>query len=196
MARPSLIVGPRLGASLLAIVLGSMSATVATAQGGGQVRDPRTGTVWTPQPSAVDTRLDHDNWREPAGQLPTPADRAFDPQAQVAVAQPLSVQRPQVIALGTVPIAAGPTVPVVTLEGPSLQAVPGQTWLTVLYLSNNSAGPADAQVGCTFTNGGRAVQEARIVVPTVAPGQRVGFPVYGPRTDLFVDRVLCRVLSP
>jgi hypothetical protein len=54
----------------------------------------------------------------------------------------------------------------------------------------------DPQIGCTFTNGGRAVEEARVVVPTAGAGQRLGLPVYGPRTDVFVDRVLCRVLTP
>ena len=65
-----------------------------------------------------------------------------------------------------------------------------------LYVTNNSAGDVNAQVGCTFTNGGRSVQETRVIVPTAGPGQRLGMPVYGPRTDVFVDRVLCRVLTP
>jgi hypothetical protein len=158
-----------------------------------QYRDSRTGTVWAP---GVDNRLSRDNRLEPSNQPPTPADKAFDPSAQVAVAEPLVVQRPQASLLGTVPITAGPAVPVITLDGPTLQAIPGDRWLTVLYVTNNSGAVVESQVGCTFTNGGRAVLEARVVVPTAGPGQRLGVPVYGPRTNVFVDRVLCRVLTP
>lgn len=158
-----------------------------------QYRDDRTGTVWAP---GVDNRLSRDNRLEPSNQPSMPADRAFDPQSQVAVAAPLVVQRPQATLMGTMPITAGPTVPVVTLDGPTLKAIPGDRWLSVLYITNNGAAAVDSQVGCTFTNGSRAVQEARVVVPTAGPGQRLGVPVYGPRTDVFVDRVLCRVLTP
>jgi hypothetical protein len=171
------------------------SVTVGVTQPPVQYRDNRTGTVWTPQPG-VDNRLSRDNRLEPRNQPSTPADKAFDPSAQVAVAEPLVVQRPQASLMGTVPITAGPTVPVIALDGPTLQAIPGDRWLTVLYITNNSGGPVDTQIGCTFTNGGRAVQEARVVVPTAGPGQRLGVPVHGPQTGVFVDRVLCRVLTP
>jgi hypothetical protein len=40
------------------------------------------------------------------------------------------------------------------------------------------------------------VQETRIVVPTAGPGQRLATVAYGPRTEIFVDRVLCRLLTP
>jgi hypothetical protein len=176
------------------VVLAQTSVTVGVTQNPpAQYRDDRTGTVWVP---GMDNRLSRDNRLEATNQPSTPADRAFDPNAQVAVAEPLVVQRPQATLMGTVPITAGPTVPIVTLDGPTLKAMPGDRWLTVLYVTNNSGAAIDSQVGCTFTNGGRAVQEARVVVPTAGPGQRLGVPVYGPRTDVFVDRVLCRVLTP
>jgi hypothetical protein len=155
-----------------------------------QFRDPKTGTVWTPENVSKDNRL------EPSNQPNSPADRAFDPRAQIATAGAIEVQRPAANLMGTVPITAGPSMPIVTLDGPSLQAIPGQRWLTVLYITNNSGGAINPEVGCTFTNGGRAAQETRIIVPPAGPGQRLGFPVYGPRTDIFVDRVLCRVISP
>jgi hypothetical protein len=158
-----------------------------------EYRDDRTGTIWAP---GVDNRLSRDNRLEPRNQPSAPADRAFDPQSQVAVAEPLVVQRPQATLMGTVPITAGPTVPVISLDGPTLKAIPGDRWLMVLYVTNNSGAAVDPQVGCTFTNGGRAVQEARVVVPTAGAGQRLGVSVYGPRTEVFVDRVLCRVLTP
>jgi hypothetical protein len=87
-------------------------------------------------------------------------------------------------------------VPIVTLDSPSLQAIPGDRWVAPIYVTNNSGALASAQVGCTFTNSGRSVQETRVIVPAAGPGQRLGMPVYGPRTEIFVDRVLCRVLTP
>lgn len=161
-----------------------------TANGTNQFRDATTGKVWTPENVSKDNRL------EPANQPTTPADKAFDPQAQIAAGGAISVQRPRANLMGIVPITAGPSVPIVSIDGPSLQAIPGDRWLTVLYVTNNSAAEANTQVGCTFTNGGRSVQETQVIVPTAGPGERLGVPVYGPRTDIFVDRVLCRVLSP
>ena len=106
------------------------------------------------------------------------------------------MQRPKGNLMGTVPITAGPNVPVVVIDSPWLQAVPQQNWLSVLYVTNNSGNVVDAVVGCTFTNGGRAVQDTRIVLQPSGPGERWGFPVYGPPVTTFVDRVTCRVLSP
>jgi hypothetical protein len=184
----------------LGLVAGAISALAQTSVTVGvtqeapvQYRDSRSGTVSAP---AVDNRLSRDNRLEPRNEPSTPADKAFDPNSQVAVAQPLIVQRPQASLMGTVPITAGPTVPVVTLDGPTLKAIPGDRWLTVLYVTNNGGAAVDSQVGCTFTNGSRAVQETRVVIPTAGPGQRLGVSVYGPRIDVFVDRVQCRVLTP
>jgi hypothetical protein len=165
-------------------------AADVTANGTTQFRDPTTGKVWTPESVSNDNRL------EPANQPPTPADKAFDPRSQIATAVGIDVQRPQATLMGVVPVTAGPSVPIVTIDGPSLQAIPGQRWLTVLYVSNNSSANVTPEVGCTFTNSGRPAQETRVIVPTAGPGQRLGVPVYGPRTDIFVDRVLCRVLTP
>ena len=118
------------------------------------------------------------------------------PNAQVASAPTVVVQRPAANLIGTVPVTAGPTVPLVTLESPTLQAIPSDRWVAPVYVTNNSGADANVQLGCTFTNGGRSVQETRVIVPTAGPGQRLGMPVYGPRTDIFVDRVLCRILTP
>ena len=165
-------------------------AVTASAMAQAQSRDERTGKVWTPG------NVSSDNQLRPSNEPATPADRAFDPKAQIATATGVVVQRPNATLMGTVPITAGPTVPLVSLDSPTLQAIPGDRWVVPLYLSNNSGADANAQVGCTFTNGSRPVQESRIVVPTARPGQRLAFAAYGPRTDVFVDRVLCRVLTP
>ena len=178
----------KLGIVSTLAVVGSVFATAALAQ--TQFRDERTGQIWTPDNVSQDNRL------RPANEPRTAADRAFDPSAQVATANGIDIQRPTATLMGTVPITAGPSVPVALLESPSLQAVPGGRWVAPLYVTNNSAGDVNAQVGCTFTNGGRSVQEARVVVPTAHAGQRLATVVYGPRTEVFVDRVLCRLLTP
>ncbi|MDP3241181.1 MAG: hypothetical protein Q8M69_12205, partial [Reyranella sp.] len=113
-----------------------------------------------------------------------------------SVATQIVVQRPRGNLMGTVPITAGPTVPAVVIDSPWLQAVPQQTWLSVLYVTNNSANVVDPVVGCMFTNGGRPVQDTRIVLSPAGPGERWGVPVYGPPVSTFVDRVTCRLLSP
>jgi hypothetical protein len=195
-----LAAGVALGCVMAAMAGGPVGAQTTsvevgvTANGPNQFRDIRTGTVWTPEIVGQDNRLSRNNKLEPSNQPSTPADPAFNPRAQIATAGTITVQRPRPNLMGTVPVTAGPG-PVISIDGPSLQAIPGDRWLTALYITNNSAAAVDSQIGCTFTNGGRAVQEARVVVPTPA-ATRAGVPVYGPRTDVFVDRVLCRVLSP
>ncbi|WP_421999035.1 hypothetical protein [Reyranella sp.] len=176
---------------LLATAAAVAVGSAALAQTGPtQFRDAKTGKVWTPE------NVGKDNQLRPANEPTSPADKAFDPKSQVASAPPIVIQRPAATIMGSVPITAGPTVPIVVAETPTLQAIPGDRWIAALYITNNSGAPADSQVGCTFTNNGNSVQETRVIVPTAGPGQRLGLPVYGPRTDTFVDRVLCRVLTP
>ncbi len=177
-------------AAAAVVCAAAVVASTASAQAQAQFRDERTGQIWTPD------NVSKDNQLRPSNEPSTPADRAFDPKAQIATTTGVVVQRPNATLMGTVPITAGPTVPLVSLESPTLQAVPADRWVAPLYLSNNSGSNVDAQIGCTFTNGSRPVQETRIVVPTAGPGQRLAFAAYGPRTDVFVDRVLCRVLTP
>jgi len=152
-----------------------------------EFRDSRTGRVWTPELGEV---------ANPDGSAKTHVDRAFDPRSQTARVEGVVVQRPRANLMGTVPITAGPSMPIVSLDAPTLQAIPGQHWLTVLYVTNNSASTVDVVVGCTFTNQGQRVMETRVIVPPAGPGERLGVPVRGPITDLFADRVLCMVMSP
>jgi len=49
---------------------------------------------------------------------------------------------------------------------------------------------------CSFTNGGKPVEETRVLLPAVGAGVRVGLTVHGPKTNIFVDRATCRVESP
>lgn len=177
-------------ASAFAQAPGTVGAGVS-ANGLTQFKDERTGKVWTPENVSKDNQTP----QQQAAMPQTQADKAFDPNSQVGSTQ-VVVQRPRGNLMGTVPITAGPTVPVVVIDSPWLQAVPQQNWLSVLYVTNNSANVVETVVGCTFTNGGRPVQDTRVVLQPSGPGERWGFPVYGPPVTTFVDRVTCRVISP
>lgn len=169
---------------------GTVGAGVS-ANGLTQFKDERTGKVWTPE----NVSKDNQTLQQQAAMPKTAADKAFDPNSQ-SVATQVVVQRPRGNLMGTVPITAGPTVPAVVIDSPWLQAVPQQNWLSVVYVTNNSGSVVDPVVGCTFTNGGRPVQDTRVVLSPAGPGERWGVPVYGPPVSTFVDRVTCRLLSP
>jgi hypothetical protein len=149
-----------------------------------EFRDPKTGQIWTPL-----------NVGQQSGP-PTPADLAFDPRGQAVYVRGVVVQRPSVVPLDSVPITAGPTVPIVNLGDATLRAVPGKRWQVVLYLDNNSAGVVVPVINCRFTNSGNLVEETNALLPKVGPGIRVGMTIYGPKVDLFVDRATCAVTSP
>jgi len=160
------------------------SVDAAASSGLPEFRDPKTGQIWTP-----------DNVG--GGGKPTDAaSRAFDPLAQAVVVRGVVDQNVSVKGVGTVPVTAGPTVPLVTIDAVSLGVLPGQRWQAVLYLNNNSTFTMASIVGCRFTNAGNLVQETRGLLPPVGSGQRVGFSVYGPKSDIFVDHVYCRVIEP
>lgn len=154
----------------------------------GPFTDTRTGKVWTPSWGAEDrsqpTNPNH------------PVNREFNPRGQAAGAPGMIYQQPRANLMGTVPITAGPAVPIMMIDAPSLQAVPGQHWISILYVTNNSANTIDPIVDCHFTNNGQKVESVRVTVPPAGPGERLGFAVRGPRVDLFVDRVTCVPMSP
>ena len=149
-----------------------------------QFRDPKTGQIWTPF-----------NVGGKSGP-PTPQNLAFDPLGQAVYVKGVITQRPLIVPLSSVPITAGPTVPIVNLGDATLSAVPRKRWQVVLYLQNNSSQPVLPVINCRFTNGGRLVEQTHALVPTVGAGVRVGMIIHGPKTDLFVDRATCAVTSP
>jgi hypothetical protein len=181
---------------LLACLVGLMMASAVQAQtprssvvvpatsGVPEFRDPKTGQIWTPL-----------NVGQQSGP-PTPADIAFDPLGQAVYVQGVVTQRPSVVPLRSVPITAGPTVPIVNLGDATLSAVPGKRWQVVLYLDNNSAATVVPLINCRFTNAGKLVEETHVLVPPVGAGLRVGMIIHGPKIDLFVDRATCAVKSP
>ena len=160
------------------------SVEVVASTGAPEFRDPKTGQVWTPETVGQDGRP-----------LTGPEDKAFNPEAQNVPARSVE-QRVRGRPVGTVPVTAGPTVPIVVMDSPSLRAVPGQRWQAVMYLNNNSGNPVDPVVECRFSNAGNVVMDARAIIQTTAPSVRQGLVIYGPRTDVFVDRATCRVTAP
>ena len=160
------------------------SVDMAATPGIPEFRDPKTGQIWTPE-----------NVGQASGPN-TPADQAFDPLAQAAVVEGVVVQRARGTPIGSIPITAGPTVPLATIENATLRAVPGQRWQVVLYLNNNSARTITPMLDCRFTNGGRPVEQTRVLVSKVGAGVRVGLTIFGPKTSLFVDRANCKIESP
>ncbi|MDP2332517.1 MAG: hypothetical protein Q8M19_17650 [Reyranella sp.] len=181
--------------ALVCLVVFAMAAPVAAqvprstvdmpaSAGVPEFRDPKTGQIWTPLN---------------VGLVPgpnTPVDRAFDPVGQAARVDGVVVQRPKITPLGAVAITAGPTVPIVNIGDATLRAMPGQRWHVVLYLDNNSARTVVPMLHCRFSNAGKPVEETRVLLPPVGAGLRVGLTIYGPKTNLFVDRATCRVESP
>lgn len=172
-------------AAMLGLVAIAASAQTAQVTGPQEFRDPKTGKVWTPDNVGTGRST------EP----PTPADRAFDPTRQAATSAGTGVQAPSVRVIGSVPITAGPTVPIAVIDEAALKVIPQQRWQVTLHLNNNSGDTINPVVDCTFTNHGQVVESTRASLPPVNGGQRVGFVVYGPAANLFVDRAECRLAS-
>jgi len=176
---------------LLAIGLaGSAFAQNMAARPGvpGQLTDTRTGKVWTPAWDSEDARQPTDPSH--------PVNREFNPRNQTASIPGMIEQHPRATLIGTVPMTAGPSVPIMTLDTPSLQAIPTERWMAILYVTNNSANSIDPIVDCHFTNHGQKVESIRVMVPTAGQGERLGFTVRGPRIDMFVDQVTCLPMGP
>lgn len=172
------------GAQTLAPVTRS-SVEMSTTVGMPEFRDPKTGQIWTPANVG----------QGPIGK-PTPADLAFDPVAQAQRIKGVVIQRPGFTPLGWSAPTAGPATPLVTMDNATLSAVPARRWQVVMYVSNNSAGTLAPMIDCRFTNAGKLVEETRALLPGIGAGVRGGLTIYGPKTDLFVDRADCRVVSP
>ena len=168
----------------LATISTMLGVAIASAAAAQQFRDPATGQIWTP-----------DNVGGGPVDLSNPVNRAFNPQAQ-ATRPSTSAQTPNVQVLGSVPITAGPTVPIAIIDNAALSVIAGQRWQVALQLNNNSAGLINPVVACRFTNSGNLVEEAQANLPPVAGGQRVGFMIYGPPANLYVNRADCRLVAP
>src|SRR4029079_1053664 len=114
-------------AGLLAagVAASSLAQNLAAGAGySGRITDTRTGKVWTPSWESLDAYQPTDPNH--------PVNREFDPRAPVASVPGMINQRPRASLLGMVPITAGPDMPVMMIDAPSLQAVPGERWISIL----------------------------------------------------------------
>jgi hypothetical protein len=164
----------------------AMAQTAMVPSGYPEFRDPVTGKVWTPDNVSKDG-------------TPVPFDdRAFEPRAQAGGVPGTVVQQVRPRVLGMVPITSGPNtnVPTMTMDMPSLFAEPGNRWVAVVYLTNNSPMAIEPVVNCAFTNGNQVVMSTRVMTGPAGPGERLGMFVRGPRTDLFVNQVNCQITTP
>lgn len=155
----------------------------AATTGAFEFKDPRTGRIWTPENVGQD------------GKPIAPDDRAFDPLAQDAPPQAV-LQRSVAKPVGSVPITAGPTVPIVELQNLALRVMPGKRWQVAMYINNNSGNAVAPVVECRFSNHGQPVTLTRTTLSQVGPGVRAGFTVAGPRAEIFVDKANCTVVTP
>ena len=156
-----------LGAPLLCV----LSMTIAPAVTAQAVKSSVEAAAATGTPEFVIPKV---AW---SGRLRTSARTATDrsrrrsvrnPRAGPTAPRQAALQRAIAEPVGSVPVPAGPTVPVVNLEITSLCAVPGQRWQAVMYIDNNSGNPIDPIIECHFTDDGNR---------SATPGQR--FPDWG-----------------
>jgi len=147
-------------------------------------RDPKTGQVWTPENVGED------------GKPVAPQDRAFNPAGQAVANQQVLQQEAKVHTVGTVPITAGPTVPLVAIDNPALRVIPGGRWRLVIYLQNNSGSTLAPSLLCRFTNGGKLVLATYVTTRPLTGGERVGLSIAGPPAYDFVDSATCAVTQP
>ena len=145
------------------------------------------GKVWTP-----------DNVGQPDGKPVAPEDRAFDPHQQVVHTPTVSIQVPEIRVVDAVPVLSRPgsAVPVVSLETPALRLANRERWVAPLILANNGERVIDAEISCRFSNERQLVEEARIQLRGIEPGQRVAAVARGPQAHLFVNTAVCAVDSP
>jgi len=187
--RSSRVAAIAAGMAAIGLAGSALAQNLATSpEYAGHITDTRTGRVWTP------------NWDSLDAYQPTdpnhPVNREFNPRAQQASIPGMVALHPKAELMGTVPITAGPAMPFMTIDAPSLQAVPGKRWIAILYVTNNSGVSIDPIVDCHFTNHGQKVESVRLYVPTAGPGERLGMAVRGPRVDMFVDQTVCLPISP
>jgi hypothetical protein len=154
----------------------------------GRFTDTRTGKVWAPSMESLDAYQPTDPNH--------PVNREFNPRDQQASIPGMVELHPKAELMGTVPITAGPTVPIWAIDTPTLQAIPGKRWIAVLYVTNNSGETINPIVDCHFTNHGQKVESVRLIVPPAGPGERLGMGVRGPRVDMFTDAVTCLPMAP
>ncbi len=133
----------------------------------------------------------------PANEAPQASDRAFDPRTQ-EVPFRTAVQRPVLRDIGAVPITSGlgTSVPVMTLATPALRLNDTQRWVIDLTAANNSSLTISPEIKCTFMNGEKPVETVSVFLNGIPAGHKVGFNIFGPAGEIFVDKAPCVAIGP
>ncbi len=133
----------------------------------------------------------------PASEAPQASDRAFDPRTQ-EVPFRSAVQRPVLSHIGSVPITSGlgTNVPVMTLAAPTLRLTENQRWIIDLTAANNSSLTISPEIKCTFMNGEKPVETVSVFLNGIPAGHKVGFNIFGPAGEIFVDKAPCVAIGP
>ncbi len=173
----------RFSSVVLGACVGVALAGTAMAQ---DLRDPRTGKVWNPV-------LVQDG--SAAANSGSQVSCACDLPLQDEIVSGVVTQHARAASMGTLPHLGGKSLSFVEVDVPSLQAAPTKDWLAVLYVTNNSRKTVNVVLDCSFIGAGQKIESARVAVPPAAPGERLGFSVRGPQTNLAVDRVTCGVVK-
>jgi len=151
----------------------------ATLSGGGQIQAgtlPPTPPTSDPD-AAYDPRSAAAGYRPPEGMMPKP---------QPAVRR--TGQRP-------LPNFTQP-MPLFTLQASNLTYNPARYWQVSITLTSNTTRTLDAQVQCSFLNGGRSVGEAYFGPTAIASGEELTTDLIGPPTTAYVDSTTCRMVGP
>lgn len=133
----------------------------------------------------------------PANEVPQASDRAFDPRTQ-EVPFRSAVQRPVLSHIGSVPITSGlgTNVPVMTLAAPALRLNESQRWVIDLTAANNSSLTISPEIKCSFMNGEKPVETVSVFLNGIPAGHKVGFNIFGPAGETFVDKAPCVAIGP
>jgi hypothetical protein len=166
------------------------------------------GQPLTPPPLAVPgggtATLGGGGQIQPGGLPPAPPnadpDAAYDPRRATTAYQPPEGQAPRpapmVRRTGPRPVPTfNQPMPNFSLQASDLTYNPARYWQVTVTLTSNVTRTLDAQIQCTFLNGGRSVGEAYFGPTAVAPGEQIVTDLIGPPTTVYVDSTTCRLVN-
>jgi hypothetical protein len=137
----------------------------------------------------------------PLGPPQADPDRAFNPRDATTAYRPpeapMARPQPPLRRTGPRPVPANSaSLPVVSLQVTNLTYGDSRYWQVTVAVTSNVGRTIDAQVQCTFLNGGRSVGEAHLGPIQLAAGEQAATELIGPPTTAYVDSTNCRMLSP
>jgi len=148
----------------------------ATLGGGSQAQGLPAPPAMTDPDAAYDTRRATTAYQPPDGQMPKPQPtvRRTGPRPLPTFSQPM---------------------PNFTLQASDLTYNRARYWQVTMTLTSNVGRTLDAQIQCTFLNGGRSVGDAYFGPTAVAAGEQIVTDMIGPPTTVYVDSTTCRLVG-